>query len=166
MFRWIIFLTLFYTLLGATELYNTIADKIIIKKSTRMLYLLANGKVFAKYHISLGAVPTGAKEREGDMKTPEGAYILDWRKRSKLYNMSLHISYPNKRDRARAKKLNVNPGGMIMIHGTPSNWSLSPIGDWLPMLLDWTEGCIALSNDDMENVWNQTRDKIPVYIIP
>ncbi len=165
MFRWIIFLTLFSTLIGATEPY-TMADKIIIKKSTRMLYLSANGQIFAKYHISLGAVPKGAKEIEGDMKTPEGTYILDWRKKSKLYNKSLHISYPNKRDRARAKELNVSAGGMIMIHGTPSNWSLSPIGDWLPMLLDWTEGCIALSNDDMEEVWNQTRDKIPVYIIP
>ncbi len=165
MFRWIIFLTLFFTLLGATEPY-TMADKIIIKKSTRMLYLSANGQIFAKYHISLGAEPKGAKEMEGDMKTPEGAYVLDWRQNSKLYNKSLHISYPNKKDIARAKKLNVSAGGMIMIHGTPSNWSLSPIGDWLPMLLDWTEGCIALSNDDMEEIWNQTQDGIPVYIIP
>ncbi len=162
--RWIAILLFITTLIG-NESY-TIADKIIIKKSTRMLYLSANGQIFAKYHISLGAVPKGAKEMEGDMKTPEGVYILDWRQRSKLYNKSLHISYPNKRDKARAKKLNVNAGGMIMIHGTPSNWSLSPFGDWFPMLMDWTEGCIALSNDDMEEVWNLTRDGIPVYIIP
>ena len=166
MFRWVIFLILSYTLIEAIEPYTIIADKIIIKKSTRMLYLSANKQIFAKYHISLGANPKGAKEREGDMKTPEGVYVLDWRQKSKLYNKSLHISYPNKKDRARAKKLNVSAGGMIMIHGTPSNWSLSPIGDWLPMLLDWTEGCIALSNDDMEEVWKQTRDGIPVYIIP
>ncbi len=162
--RWIAILLFITTLIG-NESY-TIADKIIIKKSTRMLYLSANGQIFAKYHISLGAVPKGAKEMEGDMKTPEGVYILDWRRKSKLYNKSLHISYPNKRDKARAKKLNVNAGGMIMIHGTPSNWSLSPFGDWFPMLMDWTEGCIALSNDDMEEVWNLTRDGIPVYIIP
>ncbi len=165
MFRWVIFLTFFFTFIRAIEPY-TIADKIIIKKSTRMLYLSANRQIFAKYHISLGANPKGAKEMEGDMKTPEGAYVLDWRQKSKLYNKSLHISYPNKKDKARAKKLKVNAGGMIMIHGTPSNWSLSPIGDWLPMLLDWTEGCIALSNDDMEEVWRQTKDGIPVYIIP
>ena len=100
------------------------------------------------------------------MRTPEGAYVLDWRQKSKLYNKSIHISYPNEKDRARAKELNASAGGMIMIHGTPSNWSLSPIGDWLPMLLDWTEGCIALSNDDMEEVWKQTTKGIPVYIIP
>ena len=167
MFRFILFLTLF-SLLATAELQEPlqIADKVIIKKSTRMLYLSANGKIYKKYHISLGIQPKGAKEVEGDMKTPEGVYTLDWRQKSKLYNKSIHISYPNKKDRARAKELNASAGGMIMIHGTPSNWSLSPIGDWLPMLLDWTEGCIALSNDDMEEVWAQTVKGTPVYIIP
>jgi len=164
MFRFIIFLVLlsFSTLAEPVQM----ADKVIIKKSTRMLYLSANGKIYKKYHISLGIVPTGAKEIEGDMRTPEGIYILDWRQESKLYNKSIHISYPNKKDIAKAKELNASAGGMIMIHGTPSNWSLSPIGDWLPMLLDWTEGCIALSNDDMEEVWEQTTKGTAVYIVP
>ncbi|MCK4442073.1 MAG: L,D-transpeptidase family protein, partial [Sulfurovaceae bacterium] len=126
----------------------------------------ANGVIFNKYHISLGSSPTGAKEMEGDRKTPEGIYTLDWRQSSKLYNKSIHISYPNKKDIATAKKLNVSTGGMIMIHGTPSNWSLSPFGNWMPMLLDWTEGCIAMSNDDIEEVWEQTQKGTPIYILP
>ncbi len=168
MFRFIIFLILFSFLAIAEPTGEPLqmADKVIIKKSTRMLYLSANDKIYKKYHISLGLIPKGAKEIEGDMKTPEGKYILDWRQESKLYNKSIHISYPSKKDIARAKELNASAGGMIMIHGTPSNWSLSPIGDWLPMLLDWTEGCIALSNDDMEEVWAQTTKGTPVYIIP
>jgi len=142
------------------------ADKVIIKKSTRMLYLSANGEIFNRYHISLGAMPTGPKEIEGDMKTPEGVYLLDWRQPSKRYNLSIHISYPNEKDKERAKKMGSPAGGMIMIHGTPTNWGLSPIGDWMPMLIDWTEGCIAMRNEDMEEVWNQTSDGIPIYILP
>jgi murein L,D-transpeptidase YafK len=164
MFRLITFLLISSFFLFAEP--AQMADKVIIKKSTRMLYLSSNGTIYKKYHVSLGTIPTGAKEFEGDMRTPEGRYILDWRQPSKKYNKSIHISYPNKKDRARAKELKVSAGGMIMIHGTPSNWSLSPIGDWMPMLLDWTEGCIALSNDDMEEVWEQTQKGTPIYIIP
>jgi murein L,D-transpeptidase YafK len=142
------------------------AEKVIIKKSTRMLYLSAGGEIYRKYHVSLGLMPVGAKEVEGDMKTPEGKYLLDYKQGSRLYNKSIHISYPNKEDKAKAKELNASAGGMIMIHGTPSNWSLSPIGDWMPMLLDWTEGCIALSNDDMDEVWEMTTKGTPVIIVP
>jgi murein L,D-transpeptidase YafK len=164
MFKFIVLICLIPLSISAQIIQ--MADKVIVKKSTRMLYLSANGVIFNKYHISLGAVPIGAKEMEGDMKTPEGIYILDWRQPSKLYNKSIHISYPNKKDIARAKELNVSTGGMIMIHGTPSHWSLSPFGNWLPMLLDWTEGCIAMSNDDMEEVWVQTQNGTPIYILP
>ncbi len=142
------------------------ADKVIIKKSTRMLYLSQQGEIYKKYHISLGQVPDGAKEFEGDMKTPEGAYILDWRQPSKAYYKSIHISYPNAKDKAHAKKAGKSAGGMIMIHGTPLNWSLSPLGDWMPMLLDWTEGCIAMSNDDMDEVWERTKKGTPIVIVP
>jgi murein L,D-transpeptidase YafK len=142
------------------------ADKVIIKKSTRMLYLSSAGNIYKRYHISLGIIPKGAKEIEGDMKTPEGQYTLDYRQRSNLYNKSIHISYPNPKDKAHAKGLKASAGGMIMIHGTPSNWSLSPLGDWMPLLLDWTEGCIAMSNDDMEEVWNRTTNGTVIYIIP
>jgi murein L,D-transpeptidase YafK len=157
-------LTLFSLSLFADMIF--MADKVIIKKSTRMLYLSQQGEIYKKYHISLGQIPDGAKEFEGDMKTPEGAYTLDWRQLSKSYNKSIHLSYPNTKDRANAKKAGHSAGGMIMIHGTPLNWSLSPIGDWMPMLLDWTEGCIAMSNDDMEEVWERTKNGTPIIIVP
>lgn len=143
-----------------------LADRVIIKKSTRMLYLYSGGEVFSRYHISLGKEALGAKRFEGDMKTPEGTYRLDWRQLSPRYNKSIHISYPNRKDKAYAKQYGVSAGGMIMIHGTPSSWSLSPLGDWLPMLLDWTEGCIAMSNDDMEEVWDRVLDGTPITIVP
>jgi len=142
------------------------ADKVIIKKSTRMLYLSQNGEIFQKYHVSLGQNPIGAKEVEGDMKTPEGSYQLDWRQESGQYYKSLHLSYPNANEKARAKALGVSAGGMIMIHGTPPAWSLSPYGDWMNVLIDWTEGCIAMSNDDIEEVWEQTVDGTTVVIVP
>jgi len=163
------FKTVFFILLFSIFSFSDtikLADKVIVKKSTHMLYLSSEGQIYKQYHISLGISPNGAKEMKGDMRTPEGIYVLDWRQNSKLYNKSIHISYPNKKDIAKAKELNVNAGSMIMIHGTPSHWSLSPFGDWMPMLLDWTEGCIAMSNDDMEEVWEQTKDGTPIYILP
>lgn len=163
MFRYIFLLLLFSLAIFADT--SRIADKVIVKKSTRMLYLSYKGEIYKQYHVSLGAVPTGAKRAEGDMMTPEGSYVLDWRQASRLYNKSIHISYPNKKDKENAKKLKVKAGSMIMIHGTPSNWALSPIGDWMPMLLDWTEGCIAMSNDDIEEVWKNTKNGTPIYII-
>ena len=156
-------------LLSSTGLlaeFVAMADKIIIKKSTRMLYLSQGGEIFQKYHVSLGQNPIGAKEVEGDMKTPEGAYLLDWRQESNQYYRSLHLSYPNAQEKAHAKALGVSAGGMIMIHGTPPAWSLSPYGDWMNVLIDWTEGCIAMSNDDIEEVWEQTVDGTTVVIVP
>ena len=143
-----------------------VADKVIVKKSTRMLYLSHSGKIYRKYHISLGKVPLGTKEFKGDMKTPEGVYVLDWRQDSAQFYKSLHVSYPNLSDRAYAKKLGVNAGGMIMIHGTPISWSLSPYGDWMNILIDWTDGCIAMSNDDMDEVWEHTKDGTTIVIVP
>jgi len=143
-----------------------LADKIIVKKSARMLYLSSGGEIFKKYHVSLGRDPVGDKEVEGDMKTPEGAYELDYRQLSDNYYKSLHISYPNAEDKAYAKSLGQSAGGMIMIHGTPPSWSLSPYGDWMNVLIDWTDGCIAMSNDDLDEVWEQTTEGISVVIIP
>jgi len=155
--------------LGFSALYSEsflLADKVIIKKSARMLYLSSAGEIFQKYHITLGKIPVGDKEVEGDMKTPEGIYALDYRQLSDNYYKSLHISYPNTEDKAHAKTLGQSAGGMIMIHGTPPSWSLSPYGDWMNVLIDWTEGCIAMSNDDMDEVWEQTTNGTYVVIIP
>ena len=142
------------------------ADKVVVKKSTRMLYLFKEGKIYKKYHVTLGRTPLGAKEFEGDMKTPEGTYLIDWRQASPQYYKSLHISYPNKTQKAYAEKLGVSAGSMIMLHGTPPSWSLSPYGDWMNTLLDWTEGCIAMNNDDMDEVWERTTNHTPIMIIP
>ncbi len=164
MFRYLILL--FLISVGVQANLSGGADKVIIKKSTRMLYLSSGGHIYRRFHVSLGTMPIGAKEFEGDLKTPEGRYVLDWKRPSQKYNKSIHISYPNKKDKAHAKRLGKSAGGMIMIHGTPSSWGLSPIGDWMPMLIDWTEGCIAMSNDDLEEVWNQTTKGTPVIILP
>ena len=156
-------------ILGVMSLFAEsiiMADKIIVKKSTRMLYLSSGGEVFNKYHITLGRVPVGDKEVEGDMKTPEGAYSVDYRQFSNSYYKSLHVSYPNASDKAHAKTLGQSAGGMIMIHGTPPSWSLSPYGDWMNVLIDWTEGCIAMANDDMDEVWEQTTNGTVVVILP
>lgn len=163
-FRTVLTLSFFSLSLFADMIF--MADKVIIKKSTRMLYLSQQGDIYKKYHISLGQIPDGAKEFEGDMKTPEGGYILDWRQLSTSYYKSIHLSYPNAKDKAHAEESGQSAGGMIMIHGTPLNWALSPIGDWMPMLLDWTEGCIAMSNDDMEEVWERTKNGTPIVIVP
>ncbi len=163
------FLRLMLLLLGVQFTFAeiiTMADKVIIKKSTRMLYLSKGGEIFKKYHITLGKVPVGDKEVEGDMKTPEGVYLLDYRQFSNDYYKSLHISYPNERDKAHARSLGKSPGGMIMIHGTPPSWSLSPYGDWMNVLIDWTEGCIAMSNDDIDEVWSLTTNGTVVVIVP
>ena len=156
-------------ILGTVSLFSEsiiMADKVIVKKSTRMLYLSSNGEIFKKYHITLGRVPVGDKEVEGDMKTPEGVYSLDYRQLSNDYYKSLHVSYPNASDKAHAKTLGQSAGGMIMIHGTPPSWSLSPYGDWMNVLIDWTEGCIAMANDDMDEVWEQTTNGTVVMIVP
>ena len=160
---------LILTCVGSMSLFGEaflVADKVIVKKSTRMLYLSNGGEIYKKYHVSLGQVPVGAKEIEGDMKTPEGVYRLDWRQESAQYYKSLHVSYPNTTERSHAKELGTNAGGMIMIHGTPPSWSLSPYGDWMNVLVDWTQGCIAMSNDDMEEVWEQTTNGTIVVIVP
>ena len=165
MFLRFLWLSVIFTMLLFGERVS-MADKVIVKKSTRMLYLSHNGEIYKKYHITLGAVPIGTKEVEGDMKTPEGVYVLDWRQPSQQFYKSLHISYPNLQERRRARELGKSAGGMIMIHGTPPSWALSPYGDWMNVLLDWTEGCIAMSNDDMDEVWEQTTDGTMIVIIP
>ncbi len=162
-----VFLLLSFTLLSSLYAQTImLADRVIIKKSTRMLYLYSGGEVSGRYHISLGREPLGAKEFEGDMRTPEGTYLLDWRQSSPQYNKSIHISYPNKKDKSNAQQYGISAGGMIMIHGTPNMWSITPLGDWLPMLTDWTEGCIAMSNDDMEEIWDRVLDGTPITIVP
>ncbi len=111
--------------------------------------LLSKGKVLKTYTIALGGNPVGPKERQGDNKTPEGTYVIDSRNRDSRYHISLHISYPNEKDKQRAKELGVSPGGDIMIHGIKND--LSSVGD-LHAKVDWTKGCIAVSDEEIEEI--------------
>jgi murein L,D-transpeptidase YafK len=139
------------------------ADSILVVKSAHRLYLLRDGLAFRSYRIALGLNPTGRKEREGDRRTPEGRYQLDARNAGSDYFLSLHVSYPNAEDAALARRHGWKPGGSIMIHGQPNtpHKSASYYGS-----ADWTDGCIALSNDDMLEVWLLTRANIPIEIRP
>jgi murein L,D-transpeptidase YafK len=138
-------------------------DKVLVVKSERQLHLISRGETLKSYRVSLGKQPSGAKRREGDLRTPEGFYWIDWRKTSEKYQLSLHISYPNARDQAHAREQGVSPGGMIMIHGTPLD---EEYPEWFFHTLDWTEGCIALKNDDMREIWKLVKDGTLVEIRP
>ncbi len=125
------------------------ADRILIEKKERRLTLFSKKNVIKTYKIALGGNPNGPKERQGDNKTPEGTYVIDSRNKSSRYHLSLHVSYPNEKDKRRAKELNVSPGGNIMIHG---------IGDeraWIGpshAQYDWTKGCIAVTDKEIEEI--------------
>lgn len=125
------------------------ADRVLIEKKERRLTLFSNGRVIKTYTIALGGNPTGPKERQGDNKTPEGTYVIDSRNRDSRYHMSLHISYPNEKDRKRARELGVPPGGDIMIHGLKNGFS--KVGN-LHTGLDWTKGCIAVTDEEIEEI--------------
>ena len=125
------------------------ADTILIEKKERRLTLISKGKVLKTYKIALGGNPNGPKERQGDNKTPEGTYVIDSRNKDSRYHLSLHISYPNEKDKKRAKQLGVSPGGDIMIHGIKNGFSW--VGD-LHAEVDWTKGCIAVTDEEIEEI--------------
>ncbi len=125
------------------------ADKILIEKKERRLSLLSKGRVLKTYKTALGGNPDGPKERQGDNKTPEGTYVIDSRNRNSLYHRSLHISYPNEKDKKRAKELGLSPGGDIMIHGIKNGFSWA--GDYHTEV-DWTKGCIAVTDEEIEEI--------------
>jgi murein L,D-transpeptidase YafK len=135
----------------------------VLLKSERLLLLLERGYVLASYEVALGSSPVGPKERAGDGRTPEGRYTLDWRLEQSDYHRSIHVSYPNAEDRARARAARVEPGGRIMIHGLPTG--LGEIGaDHRSG--DWTEGCIAVTNEEMDQIWGLVPDGTPIEIVP
>ena len=139
------------------------ADRVLIVKGERQLYLLRGGMIFRTYPIDLGRDPDGPKIREGDGRTPEGEYVLDWRNPNSRFYRSIHISYPNWRDSTRARELGVPPGGLIMIHGLPGHLPVTSRDD-LPR--DWTEGCIAVNNGAMDEIWAAVEDGTPIEILP
>ena len=125
------------------------ADKILIEKKERRLTLISGGEALKAYKIALGGNPVGPKERQGDNKTPEGTYVVDSRNKDSRYHLSLRISYPNEEDKRRAKKLGVSPGGDIMIHGIKNGFSW--VGD-SHAEVDWTKGCIAVTDEEIEEI--------------
>jgi murein L,D-transpeptidase YafK len=139
------------------------ADYVVVDKSDRKLYLYKAGRVLREFDVALGLVPSGPKQREGDFRTPEGKYLLDARNANSDYFLSIHVSYPNETDRARARTQGVDPGGQIMIHGLPNDprYDLRRYQD-----TDWTDGCIAVSNSDMIDIWLMTRESTPIEIRP
>ncbi|MCY1286601.1 L,D-transpeptidase catalytic domain [compost metagenome] len=138
-------------------------DKVLVIKSERKLHLMGKGTVLKSYKVSLGKQPVGAKQREGDKRTPEGFYWIDWRKTSDRFNLAMHISYPNIRDQHKAREAGVPAGGMIMIHGTPID---EEYPEWYFSTLDWTEGCIAMTNADMREIWSLVKDGTLIEIRP
>lgn len=138
------------------------ADAIFIRKSERVLELVRRGEILRRYRISLGAEPTGHKSHEGDERTPEGRYFIDWRNPDSRFYKALHISYPNPMDRFQAELTGVDPGGMVMIHGMPS----APELGWIDTRGDWTDGCIAVDNLAMDEIWAAVEDGTPVVIKP
>ena len=138
-------------------------DHIVVLKSERTMKLYSHGKVVKEYKVALGGNPIGPKQMQGDGKTPEGNYTISGRNPHSQFHLSLRISYPNARDRAWARKQNVNPGGDIMIHG------LAPAFAYLGALhrkTDWTDGCIAVTNEEIEEIWNLVKVGTRVEIKP
>jgi murein L,D-transpeptidase YafK len=140
-----------------------VADLVVIEKAARQLHLLQEGEIFRTFRIALGIRPVGDKKQEGDFRTPEGRYVLDRRNPDSDFFLSIHISYPNAGDRREADELGVDPGGAIMIHGQPN---LPTRSEAYYQTQDWTNGCIAVSNSDMIDIWLMTGADTPIEILP
>lgn len=139
------------------------ADLVRVWKAERKLQVLAQGKVVHEFKMVLGPNPLGHKQQEGDGKTPEGAYILDFKKPNSAFYKAIHISYPNAQDLAAAKKRGVSAGGQIMIHGQPNGFGMFAA---ITQQRDWTAGCIALANADMDVLWQVVHVPMRIEILP
>jgi murein L,D-transpeptidase YafK len=140
-----------------------VVDQVIVYKQQRKLALLAHGKEVRRYRIALGGEPVGPKRRQGDHRTPEGSYVLDSRNAQSHYYKAFHISYPNPQDTAAAKQMGVKPGGDIMLHGLPKEYA------WVGkahVLHDWTDGCIAVTDEEIDEIWQLVRVGTPIEIRP
>jgi murein L,D-transpeptidase YafK len=138
------------------------ADRVVILKQEHVLKLMCAGRVLKEYRVALGRGGEGPKVREGDGRTPEGDYIVDKKISQSRFHLALHLSYPNGQDRERAAKLGVSPGGSIEIHGLRNG--LGWLGN-LHRLVDWTNGCIAVTNPEIEEIWKLVPVNTPVEIL-
>ncbi len=140
-----------------------VADFVLVEKADRELHLMRDGSIFRTFDIALGIQPRGDKQQEGDFRTPEGRYTLGSRNPNSEYFLSIHVSYPNLEDRREAREMGVDPGGAIMVHGQPNTPTRS---EAYYRTQDWTNGCIALSNSDMIDMWLMTGENTPIEIRP
>lgn len=139
------------------------ADMVVVDKSESRLYLKRSGQIIKQYHVVFGPDPEGHKQQEGDGRTPEGRYVLDYKNADSDFYKSIHISYPNRADRLRAARSGVDPGGEIMIHGQKNG------AGWLASIskyFNWTQGCIAVSNKAMDEIWQAVDAGTPIEIKP
>lgn len=139
------------------------ADRVLVIKHERRLYLMRGTEVLRTYRVALGRYPRGHKIREGDARTPEGRYTLDFKMVDSDFYRAIHISYPNARDLANAQSIGVSPGGQIMIHGLPNQKRARDVGH---PTLDWTQGCIAVTNRELDEIWRSVEEGTPIWIIP
>jgi murein L,D-transpeptidase YafK len=139
------------------------ADRVVVLKKERMLKLLRGGKILRTYKVALGGDPVGPKTRQGDHKTPEGVYVLDFRSAHSQFYKSIHISYPNAHDREQARQMGVSPGGDIFVHGLPNGFGSVGAAH---RLRDWTDGCIAVTDEEIDEIWQAVPDGTPIEIRP
>src|SRR5665213_2318672 len=140
-----------------------VADRVIVRKSERQMYLMHGSAVLRTYRVALGLNPVGPKKQEGDSRTPEGHYQLTRRNPHSEYFLSIQVSYPNDKDLQRARRNRLTPGGSIMIHGLPNDLRREPT---YYEQRDWTDGCIAVSDSDMLEIWLLTPQDVPIDILP
>jgi murein L,D-transpeptidase YafK len=127
------------------------------------MMLMKNHRILKVYHVSLGRNPVGKKTRKDDGKTPEGHYVIDWRNPQSRYHLSLHISYPDQLDTLRAWTHGASPGGSIMIHGVPNGREHQ---EKVFQQNDWTDGCIAVTNKEIDEIWKNVTNGTPIEIRP
>jgi murein L,D-transpeptidase YafK len=138
-------------------------DQVVVLKKQRTLQLLHGDRVIKSYRVALGGNPVGPKIKQGDGKTPEGTYVLDRRNAQSQFYKSIHISYPSADDRARARRLGVSPGGDIFLHGLGKKYGW--VGSAHTMH-DWTNGCVAVTNEEIDEIWKLVKDGTPIEIRP
>lgn len=142
---------------------ETTVSSVLVDKSEQTMFLLSGGEVVRKYHVVFGANPLGHKQQQGDERTPEGNYILDYKKPDSSFHKAIHVSYPNEKDKSSARERGVDPGGLIMIHGQKNGFGWMA---WLMQNFNWTDGCIAVTNKEMDEIWSLVKIGTPIEIRP